>query len=252
MSGSDFSGLPEYADGSYYDLDPGRHGDDAAFKAAAFLRLAAPVMATRGWKIGSYADVGCGSGLAVHAVLEGLRQAGQDVGEAWGFDVHAGVEGVGSAKGVRFRRGDFAAADVQADLVTLFDVVEHVPDPVGFLKAVAARSDYVGLHLPLDNSIHQALRNRWRAKLTSPGHLVFLDPAQALALVTLAGLRIVDYAYTPVFRAPSGGDSRLARLARLPRAMLYAVSPWLLARTFGGCSLMILAETRTGWARARG
>jgi hypothetical protein len=95
------------------------------------------------------------------------------------------------------------------------------------------------------------VRNRYQSKLLDPGHLLFLDACQALSLLSLAGLRVLRYAYTPGFTVPSGTRSPLARLARGPRALIWWLSPWLLSKTLGGCSLLVLAETRMGWSSAR-
>jgi SAM-dependent methyltransferase len=244
--------LPEYSTGAYYMHDPGRHAEDAAFKAAQFLRLFAAVAKARDWVVRSYADIGCGSGAVAEAVLSGLRASGQPVEQAFGYDLFPGVEAIRPGSNVRFVRGDFGSSGDFVDLVTLFDVLEHVPEPVDFLRDVGSRCDYLGLHLPLDNNLNHSIRDRYAAKLMNPGHLIFLDAPQALSLLAMAGLRVVRYAYTPGFEAPSGARSRLARLLRLPRKALYELSPWLLSKTLGGCSLMALAETQTGWKRRRG
>jgi hypothetical protein len=246
-----YDGLPEYSGGAYFERDPGRHGEDAGFKADRFLRLFAPLAVERGWCVRTYADVGCGCGLETRAILDGLRRAGHPVSEAWGYDVHPGVESISSAADLHFVRGDFTAVGPLVDLVTLFDVFEHVPDPIGFLRGVAARCRYLGLHVPLDNNLNHSLRDRYRAKLSDPGHLVFLDAPQALSLLSLSGLRVIRYAYTPGFRAPSGGRSLPARIARVPRALIWRLSPWLLSKTLGGANLAVVAETPSGWSDSR-
>lgn len=246
VDASPVDALPEYSTGAYYELDPDRHSEDAAFKADRFLRAFRAGAVSRGWRIETYADVGCGSGAVVRAVASGLRSLGQPVHAACGYDVYPGVESIASEAGLRFVRADFVSSAARVDLVTLFDVVEHVPDPIGFLRQVGVRCDHVGLHIPLDNNFNLAARDRFASKLRDPGHLTFLDAPQALTLLCLAGLRVVYYAYTPGFLAPSGGLSWRARALRLPRHALFRVSPWLLSKTLGGCSLMVLAETATG------
>jgi len=242
-------GLPEYVGGAYFDRHRDRHGDDAGFKTAQFLKLFGPLAAEHGWRIRAYADVGCGCGFETRAVLQGLRRLGHSVSQAWGYDVHPAVDSIPSETGLRFVHGDFTATTEVVDLVTLFDVFEHIPDPLGFLRAVAERCRYLGLHVPLDNNLNHSLRDRYRSKLRDPGHLVFLDACQALSLLSCAGMRVVEYAYTPGFRVPSGRRSRLARLARIPRSLIWWFSPWLLSKTLGGVSLLILAETSKGWSR---
>ena len=231
-------GDDEYRSGAYFS-DPGRHAADAVYKADCFVALARQVLPPSA--ITSYADVGCGSGAATAAVADGLSRAGFPISTVLGYDVSPHVGGLEHPR-VTFVHEDFAAAGATVDLVTLFDVVEHVPDPVGFLRRVAARARYVGLHIPLDDSFNGAVRNLYRRKLSDPGHLVALDPAAALNLVAYAGIRTLDFTYVLGFEAPTERDSLQARLAYPFRAALAAASPWLLAKTLGGASLMVIGR----------
>lgn len=74
---------------------------------------------------GRVLDIGCGNG----AFVEGARKRGYNV---YGLDFHAPDKGVyyrGGLKEQNFPTGYF-------DIVTLHDVLEHVPDVLGFLKEV--------------------------------------------------------------------------------------------------------------------
>jgi len=115
-------------------------------------------------------------------------------------------------------------------LVTLFDVFEHVVDPIGFLKRIAARSRIVGLHIPLDYTISNAIQNKFQGLLEDPGHRLFLDTTFALNVLTLSGLRIVAYDYTFGFRAPSGHGSIMSKMAYPFRLLLSKISPWLMSK----------------------
>jgi SAM-dependent methyltransferase len=234
-----------YTRGDYFD-NPQRHGEDAEFKASQFLTLLGRTVAASGSRLDSYVDVGCGSGDVVRLVAKGLRDAGFAVRVSTGYDISPHVERLVAQDGLEFVNGDFSEADAFVDLVTLFDVVEHVPDPINFLKRISERCRIIGLHLPLDNSFNAAFRDLFRAKVKNPGHLIFLDVVSALNLLAMAGLRVTDYEYTHAFAAPSGRSSVLARLANPLRALLAKVSPWLLSKTLGGASLMVIAVTPAG------
>jgi hypothetical protein len=68
---------------------------------------------------------------------------------------------------------------------------------------------------------------------------------------------VLDYRYTFAFLAPSGRATRASRLLLPIRRLLARLSPWLLARTLGGASLLAIAltpramEHRPGSAKTR-
>ena len=235
-----------YDDGSYFE-NPLRHSEDSEFKARQFLDLFTRVFPPTEASIRSYVDVGCGSGQTTRLVASGLSAAGFSLKSSRGYDVSPHVLRIpvqsSDRTAVEFLHGDFTRSQEQADLVTLFDVFEHIPNPVDFVKQVAQRCRFVGLHIPLDHSLNVCLQDGFRAKLRNPGHLVFLDTAAALNLLAFAGLRVRDYTYTLNFLAPSGRATRRARLILPLRRALARISPWLLSKTFGGISLMVVAES---------
>ena len=236
--------LPDYATGAYF-ADASRHSEDLRFKAEAFLRFFPPVVKRTGLTITSYADVGCGSGQVIKLVADGLRSQGFVLTSVKGYDVYPQVASL-QQEGVTFVCADFCQTEDFADLVTLFDVFEHVPDPLGFIRLAAERSYVLGFHIPLDASLNTALRDRYRVKLNNPGHLVFLDTSAALNLLALAGLRVFDYQYTFAFQAPSGRTTGLSKLALAVRAPLARLNPWLMSKTVGGASLLVVALTARG------
>ena len=120
------------------------------------------------------------------------------------------------------------------------------PDTIEFLKSIGQRSNIVGLHIPLDYSLNNAIRNKFRSKLDRPEHLVFMEIASALNLLAFAGLRVVDYEYTFNFLHPSGHRSILSKKILPLRYLVAKISPWLLSITFGGASVMVLAVTPNG------
>jgi len=235
---------PIYGGGDYF-ADPQRHSEDARFKASCFLKLFVPLIQRYGWDIHSYVDVGCGSGDLVRLVSGELREAGSTLDVVKGYDVSAHVAKL-QAETIEYVHADFAHSDQHVDLVTLFDVFEHVVSPIDFLKNIASRSSVVALHIPLDNSVNNALRDKFRKLLRQPGHLLFMDSADALNICNLAGLRVITYEYTFGFIAPSGHRSLLAKIAYPIRLLMSRVSPWLMSKTVGGASLLVIALTPIG------
>jgi SAM-dependent methyltransferase len=235
---------PCYTSGDYF-RNPHRYAADAALKAGHFERLLRRSRSRLTGSITSYVDIGCGSGEVVVRVGKALRDMGFPVTSVAGYDVSPHVREL-RHEGVRFVCGDFCASDETADLVTLFDVFEHVPDPVDFLKQVARRCRFMGFHIPLDNSLNYGWRNKFRPRLHDPGHLLVMDTAAALNFLAMAGLRVVDYEYTFGFMTGSGRTSTLAKVTLPLRWMLARISPWMMSKTVGGASLAVLALTPSG------
>jgi len=238
---------PFYQSGNYYatHADPDQ---DSPFKAKAFLDLWHRALGERHVSVSSYADVGCGGGGAAALVAEGLRQDGHCLEEVAGYDISPHVLTL-RHKEVTFYYEDFCKVDAEYDVVTLFDVMEHVPNPVDFLKGVAERCSFIGLHIPLDRSLMNCLFDRFRQRLKYPGHLIVLDTPMALNLIAMSGILALDYTYTHGYSAPSGTMTFLQRAAYPVRAFLAHVSPWLSSRIVGGVSLMIVGVTPKGLQR---
>lgn len=241
---------PMYLTGEYYSThaDPDQ---DAAFKSSALLDLVRSFAISRHWQISSYADVGCGGGGTAALIARGLRSDGHPLSSAIACDIFPNVENL-RHPGITCLREDFCQSDHYADLVTAFDVIEHVPDPIGFLRQLALRSSVIALHIPLDSSWVNCFFDRFRSRLTYPGHILLLDPPGAINLLTLSGVLAVDYRYTHGYDAPSGGMTRQQRLFRPIRRALARLSPWLASKTLGGISLMVLGVTPLGMSRLPG
>lgn len=235
---------PTYGGGEYF-ANPQRHVEDAEFKAECFLKLFLPLAQKHGWSVRTYADVGCGSGDVARLVTLGLRKAKFSLDLAKGYDVSPHVTLLQNEH-VQYVCDDFSRTDEQVDLVTLFDVFEHVVKPIDFLSDVAKRARLVALHIPLDNSLNNALRDKYRSMLNEPGHLLFMDSVYALNICAHAGLRVIAYEYTFGFRAPSGHRSLLSKIVFPLRVLMSKISPWLLSRTIGGVSLLVVALTPLG------
>jgi SAM-dependent methyltransferase len=241
---------PFYTSGDYF-TSTDKHSEDAAFKTQNFIKLFRKVGERNGAiaEIKSYADVGCGSGAVVKLLSRSLRETGVDLQVVKGYDIAPHVQNL-HHDDIEFRRQDFCQSTEEVDLVTLFDVFEHIPDPVQFIKQVSQRCRFIGFHIPLDHTLSLALRDAFRARLKHPGHLIFMDTADALNVLCLSGLRVLDYAYTFNYLSPGGHKTLLRKLMLPLRFTISSVSPWLLSKTLGGASLMVIAATPNAYQNA--
>jgi len=75
------------------------------------------------------------------------------------------------------------------DLVVLSDIVEHIPDDLGFMQLVNRTSEYVLINLPLEKSFKT--RNRQYGEQDPSGHLRCYNEEDAQHLVSQAGFKII-------------------------------------------------------------
>ena len=229
-----------YTDGSFLEASTG--GDDADYKVSELERILRENQGLLPDGALRVADIGCGTGQTTNCLAKTLARLGW-APRVTGFDVHPSVDSLEAEENVRFVRADYLEEGEPCDLAVLFDVIEHIPGPLEFLRGVARKARFVALHIPLDNSVLSLARGMNRTNLTLPGHLVILDIPAALNIVTLSGLRPIDYLISPAFRAPSGRLTRGQKLLSPIRSALYRWNPYLLQRTLGGVSLTVLARS---------
>lgn len=249
MSGNYDSSLidPYYTSGSFLKSSSGWL--DAKFKVSELVHILKIYAARFDLSLKRVADVGCGTGDTSLLMASMLTDFAYQC-EIHGYDIHPDIEKKEKTDSVSFYRKDFCSLDPgnPYDLVVLFDVIEHVPDPITFLKSISSRTKLICLHIPLDDSLLGWIRGQPRRNLDHPGHLIVLNVATSLNLLAFAGLRVQDFTITPVFRAPSGKSTRLQKLLNPLRSVLYYMSPYLLQRTLGGVSLMVIAQTPIGFS----
>jgi SAM-dependent methyltransferase len=143
-------------------------------------------------------DVGSASG----AFLRTMADAGWKV-----LGVEPSASQCARAKEVLGIRGEVkqtvlenAELPAQADLVTLWDVLEHVTDPVGFLAQCAAplyQGGLLFLNVPrIDSFISRSLGPRWPLLLAE--HLNYFSAKSLRLCVHKAGLEVIAFGSRPV------------------------------------------------------
>lgn len=159
---------------------------------------------------GRFLDVGCGTGYLVSKIRSSSHWEVFGVelsGKACAFARDSlGLENVlnSDLAGARYDRNFF-------DIVHVSEVLEHVPDPVAFLKECRRILKPTGLFLlslPNGESDRQGLIDYWRLNRKPPGHasghIYFFSPASLEFLIELTGFKLVkseSYAFKQGLRS---------------------------------------------------
>lgn len=226
-----------YQTGEYVAKNPTYHVEDSAWKAEHIFRL----INKNELKPRTVGEIGCGAG----EVLRQLQLLMNDETQFEGYEIspHAFARCQERAnERLHFHCTDFLALETApVDLLLCIDVFEHVEDYFGFLRKLGPKADFKLFHIPLDLSGQWVLRGLPIMKQREEvGHLHYFTKETALATLRDTGYEIVDWCYTP------GGllnpRSLKAKVAALPRKLLFALNRDLTSRVLGGYSLLVLAR----------
>ena len=163
--------------------------DDAFKGRVSNLRL--DLLARYVESTGKLLDVGCGKGQFVHmAQTRGWNAWGVELDEgACNYArTHLGLQTVlnGSL--------DHPELPGEFDVVTLWDVIEHVPDPVGIFKHSAERLRAGGVVVVRTANIRSWTFDRHRSRWWAFGsdHRFYFSPDSLRAAMNAAGLSVIE------------------------------------------------------------
>jgi Methyltransferase domain len=226
-----------YTTEEYTQLNPTYHVEDSPWKAAHILRM------LRANKVApqTVAEVGCGAG----EILRQLQGRLPPATEFDGYEISPAAFELCRSRAnskLRFHCVDLISRPAAPfDLCLCLDVIEHVPDYIGFIKALRSKAHYKLFHIPLDLSVLSVLR-AWpilRSRKTL-GHIQSFFKDTALATLGDAGYEVIDWFYTSgVVDRPA---TIKARMLRVPRVALYRLNRDFAVRLLGGYSIMVLAR----------
>lgn len=226
-----------YTGASYLASNPSWHEEDSPWKAMQVARLLSDYHVHPG----SIVDVGCGAG----AVLQSLQPHLPSECKLTGYDISpAAIARCRSRENGRlaFIQGDYLSLDTEpSDVILALDVIEHIEDYFGFLRALRSRGRHFVFHIPLDLHVSSVLRVQpLLSARQQVGHIHYFCRETALATLSETG-------YTPVAERYTAGSIELASasprstLLKLPRQGLFWLAPHIAARWLGGFSLLVLA-----------
>lgn len=226
-----------YLDGSYESDNPDWHESDAGWKAD----LALETMRRNRLRPASICDVGCGTG----GVLRAMSEAPEFPPRAVGFDVSQHIVDMARARndsGIEFSVWSDRDGSAVFDLALVLDVVEHVPDYLGFMEELKGLAHNFIFHIPLDmNAQGVARQNPVLFARESVGHLHYFSRRTAVASLEYAGFDVMDWKFTPSWRRDSRTSAGRQAFNRL-RSAAFRLSPEKCVDILGGYSLMVLAR----------
>jgi SAM-dependent methyltransferase len=219
-----------YIGTDYAEANPDWHVADSPWKTTQIQRLLTAAPRT-------VCEVGCGVG----EILRQLHDRMPEIERLVGYEIAPAAFEMAKERAtdrLTFELKDAAEAPETFDVMLVMDVIEHVPDPIGFLERLRFKAPRLIAHIPLDLSAQAVLRPGklidWRRRL---GHIHSFTPETALATVEDAGWSVDDYVYTEAFSvAPKTMKAKIARIPRraLPRS--------LTIRLLGGYSILVDAH----------
>jgi SAM-dependent methyltransferase len=142
-------------------------------------------------KKGRLLDVGCGDG----DFLLGMQERGWQV---HGLDISPVAVDLARRKGLDVFQGELASADYERhsfDLITMWDVLEHLHDPASELQQVAKLLKPSGrfvVTIPNPHSLDFWIFGKTWTGLDTPRHLYVYNRPALLRLLEGAGLEVVS------------------------------------------------------------
>jgi SAM-dependent methyltransferase len=184
-------------------------------------------------------DVGCGAG----EVLALLQKRMDPTCWFWGYDVAPPAIEMAKRREnerMKFSLADFSEIDTPYfDLLLALEVVDHVEDYIGFVRAIKNHAEWKYFSFSLDISVQSAFRrDAFTLRRANHSHLHHFNKQTALGTLEYAGYEIVDYFYS----SPDVTGSTAAKVARPIRRALFGMNPEFTVRMLGGYSLQVLAR----------
>jgi len=226
--------LDPHLNGEYLRHNPTWHVEYGPWKANNIHRL----LQQKGLQPKTICEVGCGAG----EVLRQLQLKMDPSCQFWGCDVAPAAIELAQQRTndrLRFDLLDFTAVETPySDLLLVLEVVDHVEDYLGFLRAIKPRAEWKLFSFSLDICMQAALRKgALLRRLEVHSHLHHFNKELALAALHKTGYEVVDAFYPTMFPF-----SKLAKLAKPLRQLAFRLNPDLTVRALGGYSLMVLAR----------
>jgi trans-aconitate methyltransferase len=226
-----------HVNGEYLRHNRDWHVHTSAWKARQIMKM----VNRHHLKPKTVGDVGCGAG----EVLRQMQLQMDPECEFYGYDISP--QAISMSRERANDRLQFEVANIcetetpYFDLMLVLEVVDHVEDYLGFLRALKKKSDLKLFHFSLDLSVQNAIRkNSYKTLRDTLVHLHYFNKETMLRTLQDTGYEVIDCFYTP-FAMNFSSETR-GKLVRPLRWLLYQVDQDLAVRLLGGYRLMVLAR----------
>jgi len=231
--------LDRYLNGEYASQNPDWDSADAAWKSSKLCE----VLKDHHIIPSTIVEVGCGSGEVLVTLQKTFPNAAFS-----GYDIAPDTAQFWQrhrATGIQFKVADYLTETTPAaDLILLFDVLEHLGNPWQFLNSLHGRCNLLAIHFPLDLSVLSVLREKPLLFVRNKvGHLHYFTKTLALSLLEESGYEVIEARFTnAALEVPQ--RSIKTRLFAWMRKCVYLFNHDVGARLLGGETLMVLAKPR--------
>lgn len=230
-----------YTNGKYLEATQTWHSEDSSWKADYISKI----IQNNQLQPNRIAEIGCGAG----AILDELSKKDYlKYVQFIGYDISP--QAIEIAQKINNKNVSFFYEDILLennkeyfDILLVIDVLEHVPDYIGFVKKCREKAEHKIYHIPLDLHVSSVLRNTFTECRYTFGHLHYFTMDSAIATLKDTGHEILDFVYiNDAMGLFSKHPSLKKSVANVPRWLFSKFSLQLTARLFGGYSLLVLAK----------
>lgn len=227
-----------YKDGTYLKMAPSWHTEDSKWKAQKIIQG----IQKAGLDPKTICDVGCGAGEVLLALGDSLNKDVRLVG----YDPSPQASQFQKKQGnldISFIQDDFLKhSNERYDLLLVIDVLEHVPDYIGFLEGLRHHSDNIIFHIPMDLTVLNLLNPFALTHIRNTlGHLHYFDRERALAALTDCGYKIKCEFFTNWIEELPHRASVESKLRRRLAIAKFLFGRRKAVQYLGGHSLLVVA-----------
>jgi hypothetical protein len=195
------------------------------------------------------AEIGCGQGAFLFPLVNYFNDKEVQF-KLQGYDISPKAISLAMSKSkfpeqlLSFHSSSAESIPDGLDFIFCIDVLEHVENPWEILRNLALKSEYLILHLPIEQSIGHLFGHSPTRSNHNFNHIHFYSWETAKLMIQESPFEIVEYLFTPASDIVlSMKANAIVKLLRIFRYFFYKLNPKV-ASIFCGGSVMMLLRNR--------